>query len=164
MGQGSGPSHRLAPAERLELLRLVRAGETYQAAARAVGCSSKSVQRLLAKTGGMKPRPTARSALRLSLAEREEISRGLRVGESCRGIAARLGRWPSTVSREVAADGRRAGYRAWRAEARARRRVLRPKIPKLVASPPTATRGGALPSATVVAAADRGALDRRLSR
>jgi IS30 family transposase len=135
MGQGSGPSHRLAPAERLELLRLVRAGETYQAAAATVGCSSKSVQRLLAKTGGMKPRPATRSALRLSLAEREEISRGLRAGESCRGIAARLGRSPSTVSREVGAVGRRGGYRAWRAEARARRRVLRPKIPKLVESP-----------------------------
>ena len=45
MGQGSGQSHRLAPAERSELLRLVRSGETYQAAARVVGCSSKSVQR-----------------------------------------------------------------------------------------------------------------------
>ena len=74
MGQGSDQSHRLAPAERSELLRLVRAGETYQAAARVVGCSSKSVQRLLAKTGGIKPRTTPWSALRLSPSEREEIS------------------------------------------------------------------------------------------
>ena len=74
MGQGSGQSHRLAPAERSELLRLVRSGETYQAAARVVGCSSKSVQRLLAKTGGIKPRSTPRSALRLSPAEREELA------------------------------------------------------------------------------------------
>lgn len=86
----------------------MRGGETYQAAAEAVGCSSKSVLRLLAKTGGMKPRPTARSALRLSLAEREEISRGLLAGDSCRGIAARLRRSPSSVSREVAAVGVRA--------------------------------------------------------
>jgi len=135
MGQGLGTAHRLTPAERLELLRLVRAGETYQAAARAVGCSSKSVQRLLVKTGGMKPRPTTRSALRLSLAEREEISRGLLAEESCRGIAARLGRSPSTVSREVAAAGRREGYRAWQADARAHRRARRPKLSKLVASP-----------------------------
>jgi transposase, IS30 family len=134
MGQGSGQSHRLAPAERLQLLRLVRAGETYEAAATAVGCSSKSVQRLLAKTGGIKPRTTSRSALRLSVAEREEISLGLIVGESCRCIGARLGRSPSTVSREVASDGRREQYRAWRAEARARRQLRRPKVPKLVAS------------------------------
>ena len=135
MGQGSGPSHRLAHAERLELLRLVRTGETYEAAAKAVGCSSKSVQRLLAKTGGIKARTTPQSALRLSLAEREEISRGLLAGESYRRLAARLGRSPSTVSREVAADGPREQYRAWRADTRARRRVRRPKVPKLVATP-----------------------------
>jgi len=135
MGQGSGPAHRLAPAERLELQRRVRAGETYEAAATAVGCSSKSVQRLLVKTGGVKPRAKPQSALRLSLPEREEISRGLLAGESCRCIAARLGRSPSTVSREVAFDGRRERYRAWRADARARRRSRRPKPPKLLASP-----------------------------
>ena len=135
MGQGSGQSHRLAPAERSELLRLVRAGETYQAAARVVGCSSKSVQRLLAKTGGIKPRTTPRSALRLSPSEREEISRGLLAGESCRSVAARLNRSPSTVSREVALNGRREQYRAWRADSRARRQARRPKIPMLLASP-----------------------------
>ena len=135
MGQGSGQSHRLAPAERSELLRLVRSGETYQAAARVVGCSSKSVQRLLAKTGGIKPRSTPRSALRLSPAEREEISRGLLAGESCRRIAARLHRAPSTVSREVAANGRREQYRAWRADSRASRRARRPKVAMLVSSP-----------------------------
>ena len=103
MGQGSGQSHRLAPAERWELLRLVRSGETYQAAARVVGCSSKSVQRLLARTGGIKSRSTPRSALRLSPAEREEISRGLLAGESCQRIATRLHRAPSSLSREVTA-------------------------------------------------------------
>jgi IS30 family transposase len=93
------------------------------------------VQRLLVKTGGVKPRAKPQSALRLSLPEREEISRGLLAGESCRCIAARLGRSPSTVSREVAFDGRRERYRAWRADARARRRSRRPKPPKLLASP-----------------------------
>jgi IS30 family transposase len=71
----------------------------------------------------------------LSLPEREEISRGLLAGDSCRVIAARLGRAPSTVSREVAAAGARAQYRAWRADARARRRARRPKTPKLIACP-----------------------------
>jgi len=88
MGQGSGPSHRLTFAERSELQRRVRAGETYVGAAAAVGCSSKSVQRLLAKTGGIKSRTRPRSPLRLSLAEREEISRGLLAGDSRRIIAA----------------------------------------------------------------------------
>ena len=111
MGQGSGPAHRLTGAERLELQRRVRAGETHAVAAAAVGCSAKSVQRLLVKTGGVKPRSTPQSALRLSLPEREEISRGLLAGDSCRVIARRLGRAPSTVSRDVAVAGH-----AWRAE------------------------------------------------
>ena len=107
MGQGSGPGHRLTCAERLELQRRVRSGETHLSAAAAVGCCAKSVQRLLEKTGGVMPRTTPQSALRLSCSEREEISRGLLAGESCRRIAAQLGRSPSTVSREVVAGGRR---------------------------------------------------------
>ena len=135
MGQGSGTGHRLTCAERLELQRRVRFGETHQSAAAALGCSAKSVQRLLVKTGGLMPRTMPQSALRLSLSEREEISRGLLAGETCRRIAARLGRSPSTVSREVSAGGHRDRYRAWRAEERARRRVRRPKTAKLVSSP-----------------------------
>ena len=135
MGQGSGTGHRLTCAERLELQRRVRSGETHQSAAAAVGCSAKSVQRLLVKTGGLMPRVTPQSALRLTLSEREEISRGLLAGETCRRIAAQLGRSPSTVSREVSAGGRRVRYRAWRAEERARRRVRRPKTAKLASSP-----------------------------
>ena len=135
MGQGSGPAHRLTGAERLELQRRVRAGETHAAAAAALGCSAKSVQRLLGKTGGLKSRAIPQSALRLSLPEREEISRGLLAGETCHGIAARLGRSPSTVSREVVAGGRRDRYRAWRAEEGARKRVRRPKTAKLASSP-----------------------------
>jgi len=135
MGQGSGTGHRLTCAERLELQRRVKSGETHQSAAVAVGCSAKSVQRLLVKTGGLMPRVTPQSALRLSCSEREEISRGLLAGESCRHIAAQLGRSPSTVSREVVAGGRRDRYRAWRAEERARRRMRRPKTAKLASSP-----------------------------
>src|SRR5712691_7590125 len=67
MGHGSGPAHRMTCAERLELQRRVRAGETHAVAATALGCSAKSVQRLLVKTGGVKPRSTPPSALRLSL-------------------------------------------------------------------------------------------------
>ena len=68
---------------------------------------------------------------RLTLADREEITIGLQAGESFTAIAARLGRAVSTVSREVAANGGRAGYRAWRAHQRAREQARRPKPPKL---------------------------------
>jgi transposase, IS30 family len=72
-----------------------------------------------------------RSPGHLSAAEREEISRGLRARESLRLIAAGLGRAPSTVSREVAANGGRRRYRAWRAEERAVVRARRPRPAKL---------------------------------
>lgn len=125
---------RLTSADRLEIQRRVRAGEEFAAAALAVGCSAKSVQRLLNATGGLAPRTRARSALRLSLSEREEISRGLLTGDSSRRIAARLRRSPSTVSREVSANGARRRYRAWRAESAAERHARRPKSAKLACS------------------------------
>jgi transposase, IS30 family len=63
--------------------------------------------------------------------EREEISRGVAAGHSCRVIARRLGRAPSTVSRELARNGGRHRYRAQRADAAATRRAARPKPAKL---------------------------------
>jgi IS30 family transposase len=72
-----------------------------------------------------------RSVLRLSLTEREEISRGLAGGESRRSIARRLGRSPSTISREVNLNGGVRRYRACRADTDALRRARRPKPSKL---------------------------------
>jgi IS30 family transposase len=69
------------------------------------------------------------------MAEREEISRGVAAGEPCRQIAARLGRAPSTVSRELARNGGRHHYRAQAADAAAFRRAQRPKPAKLVLRP-----------------------------
>jgi IS30 family transposase len=69
------------------------------------------------------------------MAEREEISRGIAAGESSREIAARLGRAPSTVSRELARNGGRARYRAQAADAATFRRAQRPKPAKLVLEP-----------------------------
>jgi transposase, IS30 family len=68
---------------------------------------------------------------RLVLEEREEISLGLHRGASLSSIAAGLGRSLSTVSREVAANGGRCDYRAWRAHQRAAQRSRRPKAHKL---------------------------------
>ena len=79
----------------------------------------------------MRPRPSERSELRLCLEEREEISRGLAAGLSIRAVAAELKRSPSTVCREVNANGGRSKYRALPADRGARHRALRPKRAKL---------------------------------
>lgn len=126
----SGNARRLSRADRAEIERRLAGGETFEVVAAAVGCSTKSIQRFLILTGGLKSRLKPRSPLRLSLAEREELSRGLVAGDSLRGIARRLGRAPSTVSREVSWTGRHA-YRAWRADTAAMRRARRPKPAKL---------------------------------
>ena len=65
------------------------------------------------------------------LAEREEIALGRAGGESMRAIAARLGRSPSTISRELARNTCGAGYRATTAHALAYERASRPKPAKL---------------------------------
>ena len=64
---------------------------------------------------------------RLSAEEREDILVGLSRGESMSSIARQLGRAPSTVTREVAANGGIANYGAWRAHCRARQAARRPK-------------------------------------
>jgi len=127
----SGNARRLSQADRAQIETLIWGGATFETAASAVGCSTKSIQRFLALTGGLKRRVKERSPLRLSLAEREELSRGLVAGDSLRAIATRLGRAPSTVAREVAWSGPRSGYRAWRADSDAISRGRRPKPAKL---------------------------------
>ena len=125
---------RLSDAERLEIRRLVRSGEPYRVAAAAVGTTIKTVGLLMRETGGLPVRAVARSPLRLSVVEREEISRHLVAGASLRAIAMHLGRAPSTVSREITRNGGRRRYRAWRAEAAAIRRARRPRVAKLARS------------------------------
>lgn len=61
-----------------------RAGEPVRVIARTVRCTREAVRRLLAVTGGIRPAARSRAPLRLSLAEREEISRGLAAGDSAR--------------------------------------------------------------------------------
>jgi IS30 family transposase len=71
----------------------------------------------------------------LRLAEREVISRGLVGASSLRQIARRMGRAPSSVSREVRRHGGREHYRAETAETRAWARGRRPKGCKLSHAP-----------------------------
>jgi IS30 family transposase len=135
LGRRRIPHRQLTDAERVEVRRRVAAGEHIDAVAAAFNRTSRSVYWVVQRAGGLAPRTRPRSALRLSLAEREEISRGLLSGVALRTIAAWLGRAPSTVSREVAANGGRRRYRAWRADAGALRRARRPKLAKLARSP-----------------------------
>ena len=71
--------------------------------------------------------PLAGALAALSLAEREDISRGIASGSSIRTIASGLGRAASTVSREVTRHGDRAAYRAHDADNQAWGSGLRPK-------------------------------------
>jgi IS30 family transposase len=57
-------------------------------------------------------KPLRRSVFRLSLAEREEISRVISAKDAFAIIAERIGRQTSTLSPEVAANGGRGEYRA----------------------------------------------------
>jgi DNA-binding CsgD family transcriptional regulator len=89
-------------------------GDSMNAIARLFDRGHASVQRILAETGGIRPAPRSRSRLSLTLAEREEISRG--VVTSIRSIAVSLGRSPSTVSHEINRNGGRRHYRASKAD------------------------------------------------
>jgi transposase, IS30 family len=134
MSVGRAKGKRLSRDERLMVRELIASGASFEQAASAARCTTKTVQRLLNSVGGIGPRATVRSALRLSLAEREEISIGLRTEQSLSVIAGRLKRSPSTISREVANNGGRRRYRAAAADTAADRRARRPKIGKLARS------------------------------
>ena len=121
---------RLTREERLTVRRLISDGRSFEEAAAAVRCSTKTMQRLLNTVGGMPPRKPTRSKRHLSLAEREEVSRGLGSGASYRAIARRLGRAPSTICREVNGNSGPCRYRACRADEAAYKRARRPKATK----------------------------------
>ncbi len=125
---------RLSRLVRVRFWELVRSGCAPKRAALLVGVSHETGRRWFAQAGGVignAPRPLGDRYL--SLAEREEISRGLVEGLSFRRIAVGLGRAPSTVSEEVGRNGGREGYRAVAADAAARVRARRPKTAKLAA-------------------------------
>ena len=133
--QRRGKLGRMSAEDWLAVQRSVAAGQTLEAAARAAGVSERTLQRLRPQAGSVMQRAHVRSPLRLSVQEREEVSRGLQAGGSLRAIARRLGRAASTLSREVARTGGRKRYRAWRGEQGAAHRARRPKRPKLQACP-----------------------------
>ncbi len=122
---------RFTEEERIEVWDRWQAGETNRLIGRDLGRSAASIRAFVESWGGVRPAPRRRSLHHLSLLEREEISRGVAAGESMRCIAVRLGRAPSTISRELARNGGRHRYRAHRADRAGLRRAKRPKPSKL---------------------------------
>jgi IS30 family transposase len=122
-------------AERRELWDRWRRGESISEIGRAFARAPGSIHFVLGQHGGVVPRERRRSRFALTLREREEISRGVAAGESARGIASRLGRSPSTVTRELARHGGRRGYRAAEADRRAWANARRPQRCKLARNP-----------------------------
>src|SRR5438552_3660454 len=120
--------------EQCQRVRRLRSnGMTVAQVAREVGCSLRTVKRVTATRGRREERATrwCPGPSRLSVQEREEISLGLRRGDSFAAIGRALSRSTSTISREVAANGGREGYRGWKAHDRAYLEARRPKAAKL---------------------------------
>jgi IS30 family transposase len=133
-------------AVRRRFWQLVAAGVATKQAAELVGVSATCGEGWFSDAGGMSPVSLHQPAGRyLSLAEREEIAIGRAAGQSMRRIAARIGRSPATVSRELARNRplrhanrrccRCCQYRATLAQAKAEARARRPKRSKLAGSP-----------------------------
>ncbi len=123
----AGLSHE----QKTELWSRWKAGECVSDIARALAVPGSRVHHVLAGNGGMAPMARRRSSRALALTEREEISRGIAAGHSARQIAAQLQRPPCTVTRELARNGGRSGYRASAADASAWGRARRPKTCRL---------------------------------
>jgi IS30 family transposase len=122
-------------AESAEIWERWRKGEGLKSIGRVFGKTSSSIFAHIRPSGGIPPSPRRRSRLALTLAEREEISRGLVHGHSLRRIACSLGRAPSTVSREIGRNGGCGPYRAAASDRRAWDRARRPKACKLARHP-----------------------------
>jgi IS30 family transposase len=118
---------RLSAEQRTDMWRRWKAGESLHEIGRAFGKDHGSIQFLLSLRGGIVPVARRRSLRTLTLAEREDISRGIASGSSIREIAKGLQRAASTVGREVARHGGRPLYRASEADHQAWKSALRPR-------------------------------------
>src|ERR1700722_4023699 len=118
---------RLSVTEKKDIWSRWKAGQSLHAIGRAYGRPHPTIRKLLLPRGGIAPALRRRSRLALTLAEREDISRGMASGSSLREIAGHLERAVSPVSREVARHGGRPAYRAHEAEEQAWDAALRPK-------------------------------------
>lgn len=121
--------------QRAEIWDRWERGESMSSIGRGFDRESSSVFSVISPTGGIRPPDRKRNKRSLSLAEREEISRGLCIKQSFRSIARNLGRAVSTISREVKRNGGSSAYRATSSDQAAWQRALRPKTCKLACYP-----------------------------
>ena len=98
---GDEDLRRFTGAKRAEIWDWIAAVESIPSIAASFGGDPSAIRSLQLRTGGVRPPGRRRSERRLSLDEREEISRGLAAGRSLCSIAMLIGRAFSTVSREV---------------------------------------------------------------
>jgi len=126
---------RFTEVEMVEVWDRWQAGDANRLIGRDLGRSAASIRAFVESWGGVRPALRRRSSRHLSLVEREEISRGVAAGDSLRMVATRVGRAPSTISRELARNGGRHRYRAHHADRAASRRGRRPKPSKLAENP-----------------------------
>ncbi len=117
----------LSAAEKLVVWQRWKRGSSLAEIGRVLDRSSGRIHGVVSGGGGIAPPARRRSRLSLSLAEREEISRGIAAGHSMRSIARVVERAPSTVSREIARHGGRARYRANADDEKAWGSARRPK-------------------------------------
>ena len=151
---------RLTAAQKTELWRRWRRGESLNAIGRALGRIAHVVRYEVARTGGIPPLVRQRSRLALTLPEREAISRGLASGMSVRQISRQLCRAPSTVGREIGRHGGRRRYRAATADSAAWARGRRPKrcrlaTPRCVTRWPSSSRESGRPSRSLAGSVRR---------
>ncbi len=123
--------HYLAEVVKDAIWELRAEGVSEAEIARRLVMPKRTVSKYLQRMGGIRPRPRRRAECCLTLAEREEISRGIARGESARAIGRTLGRSHTTVSREINRCGGRGRYRAHAAERAAWGRAKRPRPSKL---------------------------------
>jgi len=121
--------------ERRELWERWKRGESISEIGRALDRAPGTISETIGQRGGVAPPERRRSCLALTLQEREEVSRGVAAGDSARRIAIRLGRSPSTITRELNRHGGRRRYRAAEADQRAWERARRPQRCKLARDP-----------------------------
>src|SRR6478736_714483 len=117
----------LSEVEKRDVWSRWKAGQTLHEIGRDYDKPHTSIRAVLLPRGGIRPTIRRRSRLALTLAEREDISRGIASGSSIREVASRLERAASTVSREIARHGGRPAYRAHDADRQAWASALRPK-------------------------------------
>ena len=117
----------LSAEQKAELWKRWKEGQSLNAIGRALGKDHVVIHFILARHGGIAPPLRRRSLRALTLAEREDISRGIASGCSIREIARGLHRAVSTVSREMLRHGGRAQYRASEADSQVWESALRPK-------------------------------------